>query len=246
VGAHARRATIPEPLGRTQIQVRRCRDAARLPRASSGSSARATQSAPLVELCSQIREPTSLGVRCGRVRHSFGQHRGQLLGLAQQQVHGGVVVQVGVLALDVLQQYRDPVPVVVRREQARPELVRPDEGQGQHLAAEQERRAGVQLGAHRLDERPRAVLAHQPGGAAGGHAADLVCCLDDGRAELVGSPVADVRGHGRPRRPDADGTRAHQPRRSPSQRHSTSPCQRWWSRMYGEVGGTGSSADLKK
>ena len=55
--------------------------------------------------------------------------------------------------------------------------------------------------------------------------------VDDRRAELVGHPVADVLGHGRPRRPDADCAGAHQPRRSPSHCHSTSPCHRWWSRM---------------
>ena len=39
---------------------------------------------------------------------------------------------------------------------------------------------------------------------------------------------------------------ASQPRRSHSQSHTTSPCQRWASRMCGEVGGTGSSAERRK
>ena len=50
---------------------------------------------------------------------------------------------------------------------------------------------------------------------------------DDRRAELVGHPVADVLGHGGPRRPDADRPRRghHQPRRSPShcQQHLALP-----------------------
>ena len=111
------------------------------------------------------------------------------------------------------------------------QLVRADQGQRGDLAPEQLRGLRVQLGADGLDERPRAVVAHQPGRAAGRHAADLVGGLDDRRAELVGHPVADVLGHGRPRRPDADCAGAHQPRRSPSHCHSTSPCHRWWSRM---------------
>ena len=37
-----------------------------------------------------------------------------------------------------------------------------------------------------------------------------------------------------------------QPRRSLSQSHTTAPCHAWAWRMWGEVAGTGSSADFKK
>ena len=151
-------------------------------------------------------------------------------------------------ALDVLEQQRDPVAVVVRRQQVRPELV-PSRAASSAVTSRRNSSGvcRVQLGADRLDERPGAVLADQPGRAAGRHATDLVGGLDDRRAELVGRPR---RGRARAsavhgaRTPTARGRSPAAPLASHSQQ--TSPCHRWWSRRWGEVGGTGSSADLKK
>ena len=96
------------------------------------------------------------------------------------------------------------------------------------LAAEQLRGLRVQLGADRLHEGP----ACRPRTPAGWRS--RATCRRPGRAaSTTGEPSSsatqslDLLGHGRPRRPDPDGARAHQPRRSHSHCHSTSPCQRW-------------------
>ena len=71
---------------------------------------------------------------------------------------------------------------------------------------------------------------------------------DDRRPELGRHPVAHSGGHLVVGEAHADGARRRhdQPRRSDSQSQHTSPCHRWWSRMWGDVGGTGSSHWVRK
>lgn len=69
-----------------------------------------------------------------------------------------------------------------------------------------------------------------------------------GEPELLLDPGADRGRHGVVGEAYADRARGGhtQPRRSDSQSQQTSPCHRWWSRMCGEDGGTGSSHWVKK
>ena len=121
--------------------------------------------------------PRSVGGAAGRGTRSLITATSSSVA-ASSRVHGGVVVEVGVAPLDVLEQEHDPVAAlracVVRRQQLGPQRVRAEQAEGQHLAAEEGRGVGVELGAHRLDERPGAVGADHPRGAPGGEAADLL------------------------------------------------------------------------